>query len=244
MGAQPVQDWQSCIASALEWWRDAGVDTLVDELPRDWLAPPPSRAAAEAGSAAVAAAPAPVAETLPETLSDFVAWRTSPAAPEAGWMAPLIPACGPADAEWAILTDFPEAADSSALMTGPEGRLLDAMLAAVGLSRESVYLASLAVARPIAGRVPPEQAPRLSALLRHHLTLLRPRKLLLLGQAAAHALPETAGPASAKRIQDVHLFGGTTTVVTTYHPRFLLDRPATKSEVWKHLLLLRRGSNQ
>jgi hypothetical protein len=41
MGADQNIDWRMTAASALEWWRDAGVDALVDEDPRDWTAAPP-----------------------------------------------------------------------------------------------------------------------------------------------------------------------------------------------------------
>ena len=40
MGVYPQHDWTALAASALDWWRDAGVDTLVDDLPRDWFAAP------------------------------------------------------------------------------------------------------------------------------------------------------------------------------------------------------------
>ncbi|AJP71435.1 uracil-DNA glycosylase family protein [Sphingomonas hengshuiensis] len=238
MGAQPVQDWQNSIASALEWWRDAGVDTLVDDDPRDWLAVVAPRIGSETAPAAVAA-PAP--EVLPDTLEAFVAWRLSDAAPETAWMAPRVGPSGPIDAEWVVITDIPESEDSDRLMTGPEGRLLDRMLAALGLSRESVYLAAIATARPVAARIPPDEAARLGELLRHHLSLLAPRKLLLLGQSAAGVLSETAGSGAANRIHDIKEFGGNTATVATYHPRFMLERPAIKAEVWKHLQLLHRG---
>lgn len=156
-------------------------------------------------------------------------------------MTPRIAPSGPADAEWTVLTDFPEIDDSTTLMDGREGRLLDRMLAAIGVARESVYLASVATARPITGRIPPDQAARLGELARHHLSLLRPRKLLMLGRAAADILPETAGSIGANHIHAIHYFGGNTVAMATYPPRFMLDRPAIKGEVWKDLLQLHRG---
>lgn len=233
MGAEHLHDWRQGIASALEWWRDAGIETLQDDEPRDWLARPVAAPIAAAAEAAVAAAP----EILPTTLEDFVAWRIGPNAPERGWHAPLIAPSGPANATLAIFSDMPCAEDRDGLMSEATGRLFDRMLAAIGLSRESVYLGSLAVARPLTGRVPPEQEARLVQLARHHLSLLKPERLLLFGQAAEKLIDGSHDGSG-----DVNLFGCTTRVVASYHPRFLLERPAAKSEAWKHLLLLTRGS--
>ena len=240
MGVETVQDWRQTLSSALEWWQDAGVDVLVDEEPRDWLASrtPP----AETGPIADAVA-APV-EALPAALDAFIAWRMSGAAPEAAWMTPRVPPMGSPDAEWVIFTDMPEPDDSDALLTGPSGRLLDRMLAAIGLSRDAVYLASLAVARPLTGRIPSEQQERLVELARHHLSLLAPRKLLILGQTTSCVLPETSDAAGFNRIHEINHSGAIMRVLATYHPRLLIERPAAKSEVWKHLLPLSRGPSE
>lgn len=40
MGADQHLDWMSSAASALDWWQEAGVDVLVEDAPRDWLAEP------------------------------------------------------------------------------------------------------------------------------------------------------------------------------------------------------------
>ena len=241
MGAEPLDDWHGTLASALEWWRDAGVDMLVEDDPREWLtrAAPPVESVT---SGAVVAAP--VVEQLPDTLSAFVEWRLSDAAPEAGWMSSRFAPTGPADAEWVLLTDMPEPDDRERLLDGAPGRLLDRMLAAIGLSRESVYVLSLAVARPMTGRIPPDQEARLIELARHHLSLLKPKKLLLLGQAASRVTAETNGAGGADSIHDINQFEAKTMVVATFHPRFLLERPVAKSEAWKHLLHLSRGPSE
>ncbi|ATY31493.1 uracil-DNA glycosylase family protein [Sphingomonas psychrotolerans] len=241
MGGEKVQDWQKLAASALEWWRDAGVDMLVEDEARDWLArtPPPAQTAE-----AQAAVAEPVAEALPDTLEAFVAWRLGAAAPEAGWHAPRLGPTGPADAEWVFVTDVPEAEDSEVLLSGPAGRLLDRMLAAVGQRRESVHLLPLAWARPVTGRIAPDDEARLLELARHHLTLLAPKRLFLLGQSASRVLVETNGESLTNPIRVVNHFGAKTVAVASYHPRFLLERPVAKGEAWKHLLLLSRGTTE
>ena len=149
---------------------------------------------------------------------------------------------GPADAEWVLVSDVPEAEDTEMLMSGPAGRLLDKMLAAIGLSRESVHLLPLAWARPVTGRIASDDEARLIELARHHLSLLRPQKLFLLGQSASRVLAETNGESLTNPIRVVNQFDAKTLAVASFHPRFLLERPAAKGEAWKHMLLLIRGT--
>lgn len=241
MGAEPIHDWRKTLAATLDWWADAGVDMLVDDDPRDWLARPTPQAEPVAGVAVPLVQAAPPPEVLPDTLEAFVAWRMGDQAPEADWMTSHVAPGGDTASGWVILTDMPEPDDGTALLTGPAGRLLDRMLAAIGLHRDGVYLMSLVTARPLSGRIPPEQAERLLELARHQLALLKPRKLLVFGQAASRVPATTNGFPSGNSLEAVNQFGVETQVVATYPPRFLLERPAAKSEAWKHLLLLSRG---
>lgn len=237
MGGEYTADWGRTLASALEWWRDAGVETLQEDEARDWLARP---APAQTAQAAVTS---PQPEVLPDTLAAFTAWRTGETVPEAGWMTPRIAPNGPANAQLVVLTDMPESDDQDALLgDSAAGKLFSRMLTAAGVARDSVHFVSLAIARPLAGRIPPDQEARLIEITRHHLKLLQPAKLLILGQTASRAVAETNDGPPANGLVDVNHFGGHTQAVASLHPRFLLDRPAAKSEAWKHLLLLTRGS--
>ncbi|MBB4839102.1 DNA polymerase [Sphingomonas kyeonggiensis] len=237
MGGEYTADWGRTLASALEWWRDAGVETLQEDEARDWLARP---APVQVAQAAVTS---PQPEVLPDTLAAFTAWRTGETVPEAGWLTPKIAPTGPLNAPLVVLTDMPESDDQDALLgDSPAGKLFSRMLTAAGVARDSVYFVSLAVARPLAGRIPPDQEARLIEITRHHLKLLQPAKLLILGQTASRAVAETNDGPPANGLVDVNHFGGHTEAVASLHPRFLLDRPAAKSEAWKHLLLLTRGS--
>jgi len=241
MGGEYGDQWRQSLASALEWWRDAGVDSLVADEPRDWLALPVARTTPVPNTPAVASAPV---EVLPDTIHGFLEWRLGDAAPEADWHTPRIGPSGTVGADLMILTDMPEAEDTNTLMTGAPGRLLDRMLAAIGESRDSVYLASLAAARPLAGRIPGDVEARLIQLARHHIALAAPKRLLLLGQAASRVRGTTNGSVLGNAEQDSKDFGPEMFVVASYHPRFLLERPAAKAEAWKHLVLLSRGTSQ
>jgi DNA polymerase len=244
MGADQNIAWAREAASALEWWRDAGVDTLVDDAARDWLTAPP-RDTRRAGASPAAPAPA----RLPETIEAFATWRIGPDAPEAGWGQALIGAHGNPAAGLMILVDCPEREDGEAgrLLTGAAGRLFDRMLAAIGQSRDTVYLAAVAAARPISGRIPPETEARLNELARHHVTLAASKRLLLMGNAASRAVLGADVARARGRLHGINPKGGTmaavagTGAVASFHPRFLLERPAAKAEAWKDLQMLIEG---
>jgi DNA polymerase len=252
MGADQHIDWRTAAASALDWWRDAGVDASIDEAPRDWLAPveaPKPVRRAQAVTEAAAAAP------LPNTLAAFEAWRVGSDAPEAGWPGEPIAAQGSAASDIMVLIDLPERedAESGMLMSGPAGRLFDRMLAAIGRDRASIYLVPVCGSRPVAGRIAPEIEERLNEVARHHVKLAAPKRLLLLGNAPSRALLGADVMRVRGSLHVINLNGGkgsgadtdqpggndvATQAVASFHPRFLLERPAAKAEAWKDLQML------
>ena len=235
MGAEVPGDWRATAASTLAWWRDAGVDLLVEDAPRDWLAAPIPVAPVPAAVAAGA--------VLPEDLAAFLAWRVGDGAPEAGWRGAPIAASGPADAAVMVLTDCPDREDDAAgtLLAGAAGRLFDRMLAAIGLSRDAVHLAAVCVRRPLAGRMPAELEGRLGEVARHHVALVAPRRLLLMGNAAARAVLGADSARARGGLRPVDHRRGKTGAVATHHPRLLVQQPACKADAWKDLQLLMRG---
>ncbi|MCM8731345.1 uracil-DNA glycosylase family protein [Hephaestia sp. GCM10023244] len=236
MGADQTINWRRATASALDWWHEAGVDTLVDDTPRAWLREP---LAVEPRSATIAAAPPPAAPlTLPDTIEAFEAWRVGPDAPEAGWPGRPIAASGDPAATLAILVDMPERDDGETLLDGPAGALFDRMLAAIGRDRSNIYLAPLCAIRPISGQILDDHAPRLAELARHRLALCRPQRLLLMGNAASRALLGVNGAAGRGRLHILNHGNGQTEAVASFPPRFLLEQPARKAEAWKDLQLV------
>src|SRR3546814_20516383 len=71
---------------------------------------------------------------------------------------------------------------------GAAGVLFDRMLAAIGRDRSSVYLAPLCAIRPVSGQIPADLGPPLAEIALHRLALCRPKRLLLMGNAASRAL--------------------------------------------------------
>jgi uracil-DNA glycosylase family 4 len=243
MGADQNLDWSAATASALAWWRDAGVDVVVGDDPVNWLEAK-NLAADAASPSETAAAPVVRADSasLPPILADFVAWRLGGEAPDAVWSGEAIGWAGPEKPELMVLVDCPERDDRGQLLGGEVGRLFDNMLRSIGRTRADVLLASVCVRRPTTGRVPRDLEQRLGEVTRHHLSLVAPRALLVLGDAATRAVLATNVAQARERLHAFNHKDGTSThVIASHHPRVLLDRPACKSEAWKDLILLNEG---
>ena len=234
--------------SALRWWHDAGVDTLADDHPRDWLRPadqiapvaPPAPIAQSSPPAAPASAallPAHAAP-LPATLAAYAGWCADPVNfPDLGPQ--RVCAAGDPASGLMLLLDMPETGDADAgqLLSGDLGRLFDRVLGAIGRDRASVYLAAICPARPASGRTAPATAAALVAAARHHVALAAPRFLLLMGQEAVTAFG-LDWPAARGHLHKIHHEGGMTTAIATFHPRMLPQSPARKAGLWDDLRLL------
>ena len=235
MGADQQIDWAGAAASALDWWHDAGVDTLVDDLPRQWLVPEP-RPDHRAPAVPTAAQPA----AMPEDWPAFAVWRIGEDAPDAALPGARIAAQGPLDAALMVLVDVPDREDCAAgrLLTGAQGVLFDRMLAAIGLTRDAVHLASLCCARPGTGRITADLARQLDAVARHHVALVGAPRLLLMGDAASRAVLATGCAQARGRLHPLNHKNAQAVAVTTFHPRMLLSDPARKADAWRDLQLL------
>lgn len=242
MGIEGATDWRAEAASALMWWRDAGVDVLVEDEARDWTARPAATAQPDAPVRVAPAGPEPEAP-LPASIEAFLDWRYGAGAPEAAIGEPIVAAEGNPAAALMIVTDLPECDSAPALLDGPAGRLFDRILAAIGQSRESIYLVPLCAARPITGQVPRDLEDKLGEILRHHIALTSPARLLLLGQATSRAVLEIDAARNAEGLTPFNCSGGKVDVVAIRHPRFLLNKPAAKADAWKDLQLLIGGQS-
>ena len=239
MGADQNIDWNRAVASTLEWWRDAGVDVLVEDAPYDWLSVVAPIAVPIARADTL---PVVVPTALPATLDAFLTWRTGSDAPEAAWHGAVIAASGPTTADLMVLVDCPERDDAEQLMGGAVGRLFDRMLAAIGRSRGDIHLAAVCAARPTAGRMPRDTEARLGEIARHHVALAAPKRLLVLGNAASRAILTVELAEARGSLRSVNHPGGKMSwAVASYHPRFLIERPAQKAEAWKDLQVLIGG---
>ena len=147
-------------------------------------------------------------------------------------------------AHWMIVGEAPGEQEDlkGEPFVGPAGRLLDAMLAALDLTRapdtpeRQVYIANTLKCRPPGNRNPqPEEMARCEPFLVRQIRLVQPRIIVAMGRFAVQALLRT-GDAIGRLRGRVHEYEGVPLVVT-YHPAYLLRQPADKAKAWDDLCL-------
>lgn len=153
---------------------------------------------------------------------------------------------GHAGAHWMIVGEAPgqEEDEQGEPFVGASGRLLDPMLAALGLARTGtdparcVFIVNTLKCRPPRNRNPdPAETAQCLPYLERQVALVAPRVILALGKFAAHALLGVAEDTPVGRLRgQVHRWRGIPLVVS-YHPSYLLRSPAEKARAWDDLCL-------
>jgi uracil-DNA glycosylase family 4 len=124
---------------------------------------------------------------------------------------------------------------------GRAGQLLNEMLRAVGMSRESVYIANILKCRPPNNRDPkPEEAAACLGYLYRQIALIQPKLILAVGRIAAQRLLQTDTPLGRLRQQRHVLAQTQTPLIVTYHPAYLLRSPLDKRKAWQDLLFVQK----
>lgn len=145
---------------------------------------------------------------------------------------------GDTHAQWLVIGEAP-GADEDAQgepFVGRAGQLLNAMLRAIGLGREQVYIANVLKCRPPGNRDPrPDEAANCEPYLQRQIALIEPRLILVVGRIAAQNLLKTDAPIGKLRGR-VHRYDDIPLVVT-YHPAYLLRSPGEKRKAWDDLRL-------
>lgn len=118
---------------------------------------------------------------------------------------------------------------------GRAGQLLTSIIAAMGLTREEVYISNVVKCRPPENRapLPNESETCKNALLYKEIAIIKPKIICTLGSSATQAL---LGPEIkiTKARGLMHEFKGTQ-VLPTFHPAYLLRNPADKRLVWEDM---------
>lgn len=154
---------------------------------------------------------------------------------------------GSESADWMIIGEAPGAEEDRRgdPFVGRAGKLLDEMLRAVGLARDSVFITNLLKCRPPNNRDPTvDEAASCRAYLDRQIALLSPKLILVVGRIAAQHLLETDAPLGRLRGQKHYLNNGQLPVVVTYHPAYLLRSPTQKRKAWQDLCLARKIVNE
>jgi DNA polymerase len=253
------------LAGTLDWWVEAGVDCLVEDEPRAWLkapeAPQPEtpfvsseverpgietrndvpRLRSERTEVVNSGRAEAVQEQLPDQLPLFQEWlRTTDTLPYSAPAAPRICPSGDPAAGLMVLAGMPSGEDcaSGTLLSGQAGILFDRMLAAIGRSRETIYLAGLSCLRPASGRFDAPGAARCAEIARHHLALVAPKAVLLIGDGSVRPLLGLGALEARGRVHRIETHAGTFDAVATLGPDYLLKQPASKAHAWADLQLL------
>jgi DNA polymerase len=259
----------------LRWYVEAGVDETIGELPVDRFAAARQAAASRAAPSSPSAAVAPVASShahrprtepsddmpavaIPGTATHVAAGCTTLAelrhALEAFDALPLklaatstVFADGNPEAAVMCIGEAPgQEEDRQGLpFVGPSGRLLDRMLASIGLDRSSVYITNIVPWRPPANRKPTaDEVAVCLPFITRHIELVDPRLLILLGGASASAL--------LARSEGINRLRGRwfdysspglprpLPAIATFHPAYLLRTPEAKRDAWHDLLAVKK----
>lgn len=150
---------------------------------------------------------------------------------------------GSHDADLLIIGEAPGAEEDrrGEPFVGRAGQLLNAMLRAIQLTREEVYIANILKCQPPNNRDPKhEEAATCTPYLERQMELLRPRVILVLGRIAAQSLLQSDSPIGRLRGREFSFGEEGTPLVASYHPAYLLRSPLAKAKVWEDLLLVRQ----
>jgi DNA polymerase len=152
-----------------------------------------------------------------------------------------VPGVGDVHAQWLFVGEAPGAEEDAKgePFVGQAGRLLDNMLAALGMRRgENVYIANVLKCRPPGNRTPePSEAESCRPYLDRQIALIRPAIIVALGKSAATTLLNVEATIASLRGR-VHRYRGVPLIVT-YHPAYLLRNLPDKAKAWEDLCLAR-----
>ncbi|MBK6394285.1 MAG: uracil-DNA glycosylase [Betaproteobacteria bacterium] len=152
-----------------------------------------------------------------------------------------VPGVGDRRAEWLFVGEGPGAEEDAKgePFVGQAGKLLDSMLAALGMGRDAnVYIANVVKCRPPNNRTPePAEAEACRPYLERQIALIRPKLIVALGKSAASLLLGSDATIASLRGRR-HRYGETPLVVT-YHPAYLLRSLPDKAKAWEDLVFAR-----
>jgi DNA polymerase len=251
MDPRPPLTLADSIASAQAWWREAGVDFAYHDEPRGWLAPLEDPAAAVLPSPAARELPTPPPRPTiggdprqwPSELPAFHRWWLEEPSLDHGGLHDRVGPCGAANARLMIVVPMPEADDRDTLLSGAHGRLLANIVRAMGLTPEEVYLAA-ALPRHMALPAWSDLAVNgLGDVLRHHISLAAPRRLLVLGSDILPLLSHDSAQAPPA-VSEIEIQGRELPLLSSYAPGRLLDHARLRADLWRRWLEWTDGTSE
>lgn len=247
------------LAAALQWWRMAGVDLDFSDDVTNWLAGPDAADALPGASTSAArapqtkfdpgatqppkspqASPPPAAAARvnllgpnpPQDLASFREWWLTAPGLDAIGPRGRVPPRGPAEPELMVLVIDPEEGDRERLLSGPQGRFLARIIAAMGISEEAVYFASaLPRHTPMADTVA-LAAGGMDAVSSFHVNLVAPQRLLAFGAnippLIGHALTN-----DVSHLREINQNSRTVPLMVSEGLDSLMAMPRLKTRFWR-----------
>ena len=148
---------------------------------------------------------------------------------------------GPSNAKVMIIGEAPgkDEDEQGEPFIGRAGKLLDAFLESINLSREKVFITNTVKCRPPDNRNPAlDELNQCSSFLTSQINTIKPKVLILLGKVAANNLLENDSPMSDLRQKRLFIDKYDIPVIVFYHPAYILRSPLKKSEVLEDLKYL------
>ena len=266
--------WEEC-AAMLRWQVEMGVDLAIDDAPHDRFAE--SLAIAEREAAAMAheprgavlprfeEAPAPPIAPPPPSSEPAVASAAAARATSLDALkreleafedcglkrsaTQLVFSDGTPNARLMLIGEAP-GADEDRIgrpFVGRAGKLLDLMLAAIELDRNSVYIANVVPWRPPGNRTPtPLETALCKPFALRQIALVNPQIIVCLGNSSAQTLlgfKEGVTRTRGRWAEFVDPASGAPPIraMATLHPAYLLRRPGDKRLVWRDFRQIRRA---
>ena len=127
---------------------------------------------------------------------------------------------------------------------GRSGKLLDLMMAAIGLDRTSAYIANIIPWRPPGNRDPsPQETQICLPFIRRQIELVDPDVLVCLGKPSSQAVLDLKDGIMKTRGRWFDYHTGTRTIraMATFHPAYLLRQPIHKRLAWQDLRAVRKA---
>jgi uracil-DNA glycosylase len=207
------------------------VPAAIAAVPRSEIAPAPEAAIA---SAREAARTAPTLEALRALLENFEGCALKNTATR------LVFADGNPQARIMFVGEAPgRDEDIEGLpFVGRSGKLLDRMIAAIGLDRSKAYIANVIPWRPPGNRTPtPQETQICLPFIQRQIELVNPDVLVTLGNPSTQTLLSTREGIMRTRGKWLEYDTGTRTIraMATFHPAYLLRSPSYKRMSWQDL---------
>jgi uracil-DNA glycosylase len=264
------------VAQLLAFYLEAGVDCALTETPVNRLSDPdiiaarPSEAPPPSPVRTTPAAPAAITPARGEAVVAPEAAITS--AREAARTAPTLEALrallenfdGCALKQTATRLVFADGNPQARVMfvgeapgreedieglpfVGRSGKLLDRMIAAIGLDRTSAYIANVIPWRPPGNRTPtPQETQICLPFIQRQIELVNPDVLVTLGNPSTQTLLSTREGIMKTRGKWFDYDTGTRAIraIATFHPAYLLRSPSYKRMAWQDLRAIAKALAQ